>query len=327
MLPAALLIGLVGLIALPEIVSGQPKRVGGKPSRLDRGRMPGIASVDTDPVRIGSTLTMRGSRFGEERGAVDLELGVFSVSCPVSTWHDDIIVATLPSGMETLLAGKKHQGVIRVKTERGTASKGVSIVPRSGEEPPRIEGVTNTIRPGDAIVVAGRHLGTTAGKVDFVSDGLAPVHGRVLQWKDHFIRVEMPTGVRWNRYADAKVKVQLHRTEPHAPFVHAEKNIKFEPELATRVLVEFHRVEGKASKRLTKRYTDFDQTLENGWQVLTSHLEYTSDPAVSVRWEERPKQGATRATARTRAVKPKGFKYFDLDVVLVIQGPRGTQPF
>ncbi len=252
---------------------------------------------------------------------------MFSTSCPVSTWHDDVIIATLPTGIDALLQGKKKDAILRVKTAKGTASKGVSIVPSAGVDSPLIDVVPDKVSPGEKMVISGKQFGVSVGKVDLVSVGLSPISCRVVSWTDNLIYVEVPADASWNQFADATVSVQPHKTDPGAPDVNAEKAIQFEPRLVRRVYVKNLLVEGRATKKETKILSAFGRDLINGWRVTTVHKDYVEDTGVVVRWLERPKPGGTKTKCKVRAVKPKGYKRYGLTLVLVVEGPRGTSPF
>ncbi|MCP4677768.1 MAG: hypothetical protein GY854_20070 [Deltaproteobacteria bacterium] len=314
---------LVNFISLPNTVIGSPQgmQVRGKARRPDLSKMPQITSTDPDPVRAGKTLTFYGHRFGTKKGSVTIKIGVLSASCAVKTWHDDVVIVTVPSGIETLLRGKKVPAVASVKNQIGTASKGISLVPGSGEESPRIVAMSKKVSPGDEIVIAGKHFGTDKGIVKIVSAGHMPISGRVIKWRDDWIRVQIPTTAEWREVVNAKVNIQLYRSS-----IYIEKEIRFEPKLATRVLLETNGFKSKL-KDLSKNFKNFDNRLLNGWSVVTSKVFYTRGRHYSVRWIERPEPGATRMTCKTQVRADQNSIEAHYDIVVVIQGPAGTQPF
>jgi len=289
--------------------------------------MPQVTETDPDPAQAGKRLTIRGNRFGSKKGTVKLDVRGLTISCPVSTWHDDIVVVSLPAGLDNLLQGNEAGGLLRVGNEKGATTQRISVVPGSGARRPEIVSVPARVSPGNPFVILGEQFGKAKGKVDLVVSGKTPVSLKVTKWNESYVEAEIPTSVKWKEYLDAKVRVHVQNPAKGAAFVIVEKNAEFEPELVTRILMDFHVYKGKASKKETKTYQDFHDDLTNGWRVVASEVDFERVDNISVRWIERPKRGSTRPFSKTKLTKPKMYKQIPFQVGVVIQGPKGTKPF
>lgn len=279
-------------------------------------------------IEVGGEFTITGLRFGDEPGEVlfGLREPRVAIGTPdISHWSAGRIVGTVPLEVDSYLTqGETNPAVLWVKPRRGGAhmvGREVSLLPLR----PRIATVSSeTVMPGQEIVVRGSNFGDRQGRVDFEFAGRRVV-GEIQGsgWTTTAVRVRLGD-------LDGLVAMggRLHlATERGRTTSHP---IAFRPMLSTLTFTDgaFHQYtpatfgpDGNRAMTALVHYPELRNRLENQWVVESAVVQRSGDGGC--RYDPAPVLGGSQAPIRV-VVEADAHEIVSCTSTVTLRGPRNT---
>ncbi len=280
-----------------------------------------INSLSPETPMIGERLTISGKGFTSYRGKVELIIGQYRYSCPISRWDDKTIIATIPEYLQEVANSKHSKAILWIKPGRSSRGPAIETLLNPMTTEPIISSLSSReVIPGSFITLEGRNFGQfqkESSNVEFIF-GDKVFQGIITAWTDRYISVGIPNGISGLRSTDGYVQINNIKGKK------ARHSLYFIPD---RELVEISTyraidLSGKTREKIQNFQCFEDFVLQPGWVVKSFEIATVAGRG-SHHYQLTPVTGTTRIH-NIISLKARPFTYFQAASRVVIEGPKGT---
>ena len=278
-----------------------------------------LTGVSPDPVEIGGNVTIEGENFGTTRRKVYVLKYERAYECPVTSWSETRIGATIPYALNEIVGEARIS--VKICVALDAYCHNVWIAPDPASLRANITGISSrTILPGQTLVIEGEHFmsGRYPGSVTFTFSS-RDINGRIIEWEDNYVAVVLPEDIEGLQRVEGRLTLRNFwgYEDSHG--------IIFKPVIVTHHQRNTHFARALIFGQLVE-WVDFDFTLINGWEVreywLDVHMTTSLGGCV---YDTEPRVGGSNCRTTGR-VWMDFLGCTTCSSEMIIQGPKGL-PF